>query len=282
VWHCVSGVDGRVWKTRHGESIGSHIQVEFLPAKVANGTTLKAPPELVDGRCPAPTEIAICASHDGVTFLKIIAVYTSWTPNEEKTIRFRNSTAYEFYRLVFLNCPSDVLSLANVNFLSRKTRPIPEWFVRGMTSNTSDEFILSASSEQNSLHAVWRVFSIQRPRRWATEGGKAGNSWIQVVCRSPLAANAVQFQAREDVPKETPTDWYLMASSNGKDFRELLHINLFDVGDPTPEERIYAFDNEQPYKYYRFVFKANAGSPYMGLATLNLGRVPSDSIDLFA
>ncbi|SFP03335.1 F5/8 type C domain-containing protein [Amycolatopsis arida] len=97
----------------------------------------------------------------------------------------------------------------------------------------------------------------------------APTGWVTVELAEPTVVNRYALSSANDAPGRDPKDWTLRGSADGQSWTDLDRR----TGETFPDRfqtKEYAFDNTQPYKFYRLDVTANAGDPLTQLAELEL------------
>ena len=193
---------------------------------------------------------------------------------ETRWHEFENTTAYKFYKLTCLaNSRADGYWRISRFRLFRKDSG--KWnFYRGipkLTSANQDGYEITASSQSDNGHAGHFAFDDNTQTRWASVANE-GNSWLQIKLPTPTSFNAVQIASRGDgYLDQAPSAFQIHASNDGETWNVLdseSNVSWTTLG----ELKLFTFENENAYLYYRLYITANQGSAYHGCSCFILGN----------
>ena len=188
---------------------------------------------------------------------------------------FDNSTAYKYYKYVCVATHSDD-SRWNICGLKLFRRDVGKHnFYRGvpkLSSANQNGYEITASSQCDNGHAGYLAFDDNTQTRWASAANE-GNSWLQVKLPTAMVFSAVKIAPRGDgYIDQAPSAFQIQGSNDGENWDVL--DSETDVSWATLGElRLFQFENETEYLYYRLYITANQGSAYNGCSCFILGNV---------
>ena len=196
---------------------------------------------------------------------------------ETRWYEFENTTAYKFYKLTCIATNGDQYwKIARFRLFRRK---FGKWnFYRGipkLSSANQDGYEVSESSMHDSGHAGYFAFDDDTQTRWATTAN-SGDAWLQIKLPTPTAFNAVQIASRGDSSlDQAPSAFQIQGSNDGETWNVLdseSNVSWTTLG----ELKLFTFENENAYLYYRLYITANQGSAYHGCSCFILGNFTHD------
>ena len=197
-----------------------------------------------------------------------------FTGDETRWHEFKNTTAYKYYKLTCKSTNGDQYWRISRFRLFRKElgkhnfyRGIPK-----LTSANQDGYEILASTQFANDHAGYLAFDDNTQTRWATTEN-SGDAWLQIKLPTPTVFNAAQIAPRGDgYLDQAPSAFQIHGSNDGETWDVLDSEN--DVSWSTLGElRLFRFENESAYLYYRLYITANQGSAYHGCSRFVLGNV---------
>ena len=197
-----------------------------------------------------------------------------FTGDETRWHEFENTTAYKYYKLTCKSTNGDQYWRISRFRLFRKEfgkhnfyRGIPK-----LTSANQDGYEILASTQFANDHAGYFAFDDNTQTRWAT-AANSGDAWLQIKLPTPTAFNAVQIASRGDSSlDQAPSAFQIHASNDGENWNTLdseSNVSWTTLG----ELKLFTFENENAYLYYRLYITANQGSAYHGCSCFILGNL---------
>lgn len=100
-----------------------------------------------------------------------------------------------------------------------------------------------------------------------------GDLWLQYEFNSPVVAGAYTITSANDAPDRDPRDWTFQGSNDGETW-VTLDERLGHIFEERYQTKVFRFDNDVAYKFYRINFTRNYGSSLIQLAewTINKSR----------
>jgi hypothetical protein len=106
------------WLTVSGGAAGAWLKIELPAAAIANAFTVASPNEGYTGRMPSSFKIQ--ASNNDSSWVDLLSVSSlSWSGNERKSWNVDNSTAYKFYKLLFVANSESLAAIGDWGILKR-------------------------------------------------------------------------------------------------------------------------------------------------------------------
>lgn len=96
-------------------------------------------------------------------------------------------------------------------------------------------------------------------------------AWIELQLSEPDTVVKYAFTSANDYPGRDPRDWTLSGSNDGENWTTL-DTRTNEVFEERFQTKIYEFDNETAYQYYRFDIAKNAGDGLTQLAEIQLSN----------
>ena len=141
--------------------------------------------------------------------------------------------------------------------------------VPNMTSAEQDGFEVSASSVYADDHATYYAFDGDPETKWAAKS--YDNQWIQIRLAGAAVANAIRMQVRISWPVQMPKNFAVLGSNDGENFDELLATEDAQAW-ASGETRVYAFENNTPYLYYRLKINSSFDGNSIAIANIDFGQ----------
>lgn len=186
-----------------------------------------------------------------------------------------NETAYKYYKFV---CVATNYSEAkwDIRGVRLYRRDIGRHnFYRGvpkLSSANQDGYEITASSQYDNSHAGYLALDDNTQTRWASVENE-GNSWLQVKLPTAMAFNAVKIAPRGDYYLDQAPSAFQIQGSNDAENWDVLDSETNVSWTTLGELRLFQFENETEYLYYRLYITANQGSAYNGCSCFILGNV---------
>lgn len=248
------------------------IKFEFPEAVVANFLDLAAHKDNLD-RTMRWYKLEGSNDDENWTLLLERKYQRDFYQYETRWHNFQNTTAYKFYKLTCLATNGDQYwRIARFRLFRREHG---KWnFIRGvpkLSSANQDGYEVSASSACDAGHARYFAFDDSTETRWASVANES-NSWLQIKLPMAAAFNAVKIAPRGDnYLDQAPKNFQIQASNNAENWDVL--DSETDVSWTTLGEfKLFTFENETAYLYYRLYITANQGSAYKGCSCFILGN----------
>lgn len=191
---------------------------------------------------------------------------------------FYNETAYKYYKFTCLGTNSTAAEwgLSGLKLYQQSIgkhnihRGVPK-----LSSANQDGYEVTASSQCDGGHAGYLAFDDNTQTRWASAANESP-SWLQVKLPTAMAFNVVKIAPRgDDYLDQAPSAFQIQGSNDGENW-DILDSEA-DVSWATLGElRLFQFENETAYLYYRLYITANQGSAYNGCSCFILGRTSYD------
>lgn len=191
---------------------------------------------------------------------------------------FKNETAYKYYKFTCLgtNSTAGEWGLSGFKLYQQSigkhniNRGVPK-----LSSANQDGYEITASSQCDGGHAGYLAFDDNMQTRWASAANE-GNSWLQVKLPTAMAFNAVKIAPRGDgYLDQAPSTFQIQGSNDGENW-DVLDSETGISWSTLGELRVFLFENETAYLYYRLYITANQGSAYNGCSCFILGRTSYD------
>jgi len=186
-----------------------------------------------------------------------------------------NTTAYKYYKYVCVSTNNSDTKWDIRGFRLYRRDVGKHNFYRGvpkLASANQDGYEITASSQCDNGHAGYLAFDDNTQTRWASSENE-GNSWLQVKLPTAMAYNAVKIAPRGDgYIDQAPSAFQIQGSNDGENWDVLdseTNVSWATLG----ELRLFQFENETTYLYYRLYITANQGSAYNGCSCFILGNV---------
>jgi hypothetical protein len=133
-----------------------------------------------------------------------------------------------------------------------------------------DGYEISANSEADSGHAAINAFDGNDETKWATEAGDQNNACLKIKLPNATAFTAAYLQARNDgYYYQAPAAFKIQASNDNENWTDLTHESALWI---QKEAKIFYWQNETPYLYYRLLVESVQSGTNAGLAEFHLGR----------
>jgi hypothetical protein len=106
------------WITQNGGNVGAWLKIELPSAVAANSFSVASPNEGYTGRMPSSFKIQ--GSNNDTTWTDLlVATSLSWGGNERKFWDVENTTAYKFYRLLFVSNSESLAAIGDWGILRK-------------------------------------------------------------------------------------------------------------------------------------------------------------------
>jgi hypothetical protein len=143
-----------------------------------------------------------------------------------------------------------------------------DWFVQ-FEDPTAVDGSISAGEKFIKVHdgnALTKFLSTFNPDR-----NKITMTWISAA---PIVSNVYTLTSANDAQARDPKSWRLEGSNDGKNF-VLLDTRQDMIFESRFQNKIFEFNNDVPYKYYRIIILTNRGDNLFQLAewTMNFKQV---------
>ncbi len=198
-----------------------------------------------------------------------IAYFPKYT---EKTNNFKSATV--------LNCPVDAQGYADfiekIQF-SQDIIPI-------MTSNTHTDCTISASSEYNASYQAYNACNDNNLNTlsWLTPAGMP-SGWLKINFTEPKKASALSITSRNNTDANIiSAKTFIIEASNDDENYIFLGSWANITGWVQNEKRIFAFQNQNHFKYYRLTITENNGGTYVGIGEFELFEAMNEIEPLIA
>ncbi|MFE6075799.1 discoidin domain-containing protein [Paenibacillus sp. NPDC057886] len=145
-----------------------------------------------------------------------------------------------------------------------------------MTSNTTPSpIVVSSSTQYSATFAPWKAFDGSFGTHWMTSAGVQG--WVKIDLGSQKKLGRYSLSSSTDTPNlpvtANPKNWTLEGSNTGlfSGEQDVLHTVSNEQAWTPGLKRIYDFDNQKSYRYYRINITSNQGyANFMGFAELEM------------
>jgi hypothetical protein len=132
-----------------------------------------------------------------------------------------------------------------------------------------DGYEISANSEADSGHVAVNAFDGNSDTKWATAAGDQNNAWLKIKLPEAVASNAAFLKARVDQwYYQAPATFKIQGSDDNETWTDLTHES---ASWGQSEEKIFYWENETPYLYYRLLVESVQSGTNAGLAEFYLG-----------
>ena len=145
--------------------------------------------------------------------------------------------------------------------------------LKGDVTNMIDLDSIQGSADFNSGESKPKLFDYSTGSKFLNQHSTISESnpvWVSFALQEEAVVRTYLIAAANDEPSRDPKNWKLSGSTDGSDW----HV-LDQQSDQTFTERyqtkIYEFDNETAYKYYKLEITANMGQGMTQLSSLELG-----------
>lgn len=129
--------------------------------------------------------------------------------------------------------------------------------IPNMTSATAPSGVASSSTQYDANFAAWKALQ-SSPSKWSTSLGTNPPHWIQYQFSSAQTVAKYEITATSDTPNAAPYEFYLQASTDGTNWKNLDYQNF--VTYSAGETKAYFLSNDQAYAYYRIYIISNFGN----------------------
>jgi hypothetical protein len=138
-----------------------------------------------------------------------------------------------------------------------------------LISANQDGYEISANSEADSGHVALNAFDGNDDTKWATASGDQNNSWLKIKLPEATAFSAAYLQARSDgYYYQAPSAFKIQGSDDDANWTDLAHEA---ASWNQKEGKIFYWQNETPYLYYRLLIETVQNGNNAGLAKFSLG-----------
>jgi hypothetical protein len=249
------------------------IQYEFAEPKVANFLDMASHQ---DNTQRTARWFRLVASNDGDDWDLLLErqYQEDWKQCETRYFEFENETAYKFYRLVcsYTNDGNNPFLWRISRFRLFRREPGTSYFVNclpPLVAADQDGYEISANSEADSGHVAVNAFDDDDDTKWATQNGDQNNSWLRIKLPEATAFTAAYLQARNDgYYYQAPSAFKIQGSNDGEDWDDL---TCEGVSWTQKEGKIFYWQNETAYLYYRLLIESVQSGGNAGLARFSLG-----------
>jgi len=187
---------------------------------------------------------------------------------------FNNDMAYKYYKFTCLGTNSTSSQWGLSGFKLYRQSIGKHNFYRGvpkLSSANQDGYEVTVSSQCDGGHAGYLAFDDNTQTRWASVANE-GNSWLQVKLPTAMAFNVVKIAPRGDgYIDQAPSAFQIQGSNDGENW-DVLDSETDVLWATLGELRLFRFENETAYLYYRLYITASQGSAYNGCSCFILGR----------
>lgn len=262
-----------IYVQQNSEDLTYWIKYEFPEAVVANFLDVAGPNDYLD-RTMRWYKLEGSNDDENWELLLERQYQRDFYKYETRWHEFENTKAYKFYKLTCISS-SRADGYWRISRFRLFCREFGKWiFYRGVPTLSfanQDGYEISASSEYNSSQAGYFAFD-NLGTHWTTTAN-SGDAWLKIKLPIAAAFNAVKIAPREDnYLDQAPSAFQIQASNDDENWDVLDSEN--DVSWTTLGElRLFKFENETAYLYYRLYITANQGSAYHGCSCFILGNV---------
>jgi hypothetical protein len=259
------------WATQAGDHLNSWLKIKLPEATAFNAAYLQA---RSDGYYyQAPSVFKIQGSNDDETWTDLTYESASWTQKEAKIFYWFNETSYLYYRLLIESVQSGTnAGLAKFSLGTRaKTyrRHLNKYdnVVPVMTSDNTDGYIASASSEYSNNEGAWRAFD-RTTNQWTTVNGANTNAELKIQLPTAAACDKISVTGSNDAGR-SPKTFYVQGSNNGADWTTLVEQTAA-LSWGSSETKTWVNPHPIPFLYYRLYVLTNNGSGFLSVRELSL------------
>jgi hypothetical protein len=249
------------------------IQFEFDMSQVANFLDMASHQ---DNTHRTARWFKLIASDDGEDWDLLLEreYQEDWRGGETRYFEFENTTAYKFYRLVcsYTNDGNNPFIWRISRFRLFRRESGTSSFVNclpPLIAANQDGYEVSANSEADSGHVAVNAFDGDDDTKWATASGDHVNSWLKIKLPEATAFNAAYLQARVDQwYYQAPSVFKIQASNDGTTWIDMTYES---ISWTQKEGKIFYWENEMSYLYYRLLIESVQSGTNAGLAEFALG-----------
>jgi hypothetical protein len=249
------------------------IQYEFDVPKVANFLDMASHQ---DNTQRTARWFKLIASNDGEDWDLLLErqYQEDWKQCETRYFEFENTTAYKFYRLIcsYTNDGNNPFLWRISRFRLFRRESGTSSFVNclpPLVAANQDGYEVSANSEADSGHVAINAFDENDDSKWATQAGDHLNSWLQIKLPEATAFTAAYLQAGSDGSyAQAPSVFKIQGSEDGEEWEDLTYES---TSWSQKEAKIFYWQNETAYLYYRLLVESVQSGNNAGLAKFSLG-----------
>ncbi|WP_245799350.1 GH92 family glycosyl hydrolase [Virgibacillus siamensis] len=143
---------------------------------------------------------------------------------------------------------------------------IPYDGIQGDITKLVDEITVSAENPPSEIAS--KLIDGDNQTKWLAFEPTA---WIEMKLSEPETVIKYAFTSGNDAPGRDPKNWTVYGSNNGEDWSKLDERSGENFTERY-QRKIYEFENDTAYKYYRIKINANAGDDLTQLAEINLSN----------
>jgi hypothetical protein len=185
---------------------------------------------------------------------------------------FDNETAYKYYKLTCLLTNGD--QYWRISDFRLWRRQGGKWNfmnnVPRIANNGQDGYEVSASSEWSNGYTAMLAFDGQPGTAWVSARDAQSGAWLQVKFPQETICDCVKITEREGQSNQAPANFSIQGSEDGSTWNTL--TTQSGVSWSGNETKIFSFDNETPYLYYRLVSSSNGGGADTSIGEFDIGR----------
>lgn len=190
------------------------------------------------------------------------------TAREINYFPYNSNKSNNFKTQTVLNSPKN--SLGYADFI-KKIEFNPD-IIPQMASNTNADCTITASSQYDATYMPWKACDNFNGDAfcWLTQSGIT-TGWFKLNFTTSKKAVALSITTRNAADGGTlaPKDFIIEGSNDDVNYT-LLGSYCGITGWLQNEKRLFSFNNNLNYKYYRLTITANNGSTYTGIGELEL------------
>ena len=137
-----------------------------------------------------------------------------------------------------------------------------------MSSNSQDDYIVSASTTYNANYQAYKAFDGKDDDYWWETSG-ATTGWLQVKLPTAKVINKYKLLPPKAYTNKAPTSWTIQASNTGTFSGEQVTLDTrTDIsGWVNSTYKEFTFNNGTPYLYYKIVVTSTGGGQ-LGIAEM--------------
>ncbi|GAA0607794.1 GH92 family glycosyl hydrolase [Virgibacillus siamensis] len=143
---------------------------------------------------------------------------------------------------------------------------IPYDGIQGDITKLVEEITVSAENPPSEIAS--KLIDGDDQTKWLAFESTA---WIEMKLSEPETVIKYAFTSGNDAPGRDPKNWTVYGSNNGDDWSKLDERSGENFTERY-QRKIYEFENDTAYKYYRIKINANAGDDLTQLAEINLSN----------
>lgn len=272
-WHNVTYPSANSYvELDKGTFTESYIQYEFESPKIANLLDMASHQ---DQLTRTARWFKLIASNDGEEWNLLLErqYQEDWKQCETRCFEFENETAYKYYRLVcsYTSDSSLIWRISRFRLFRRESGTSS--FINALPpliSDSQDGYEISSNSVADTGHAAINAFDGNADTKWATASGDHLNSWLKIKLPEAIAINAAYLQARNDgYFYQALSVFKIQGSKDGMSWTQLTHET---ASWTQGEVKIFYWQNETPYLYYRLFIESVQSGTNAGLAEFSIGK----------